>query len=76
MQLFFLSLFLVFFSSLKLGSLIELMCKKNVINAKLMAGSNLISALNAQRAPHGGGGGDDDGTSQRLSSGKKKAAAI
>lgn len=41
-----------------------------------MAGSNLISALNAQRAPHGGrwgiGGVDDDRTSQRLSSGKKK----
>lgn len=30
------------------------MCEKNVINVKLMAGSNLISALNAQRAPHGG----------------------
>lgn len=59
MQLFFFfrSLILVFFSSLKLGSLIELMCEKNVINAKLMAGSNLISALNAQRAPHGGGWG-------------------
>lgn len=55
------------------------MREKNVINAKLMAGSNLISALNAQRAPHGGVrgggvGGDDDGTSQRLSSGKKAPA--
>lgn len=50
-----------------------------MINAKLMAGSNLISALNAQRAPHGGrrgmggGGGDDDGMSQRLSSVKKSS---
>lgn len=31
------------------------MCEKNVINVKLMAESNLILALSAQRAPHGEG---------------------
>lgn len=52
---FFPSLFFCFFFNIELGLLIKLMCKKNVINVKLMAESNLILALNAQRAPCGGG---------------------